>query len=139
MLLNIDPDALARAMSNDNYGSAIRSAKARKREAKQQRALLLHRTERLGRKFNHFVMSFKKRDREPWDCCFYCGDELHIDNRTKDHIYPKCLGGKVVVPCCAGCNKRKKNWLLDEFRVKVFGKGFVFWGEGVVIRELGKL
>lgn len=45
--------------------------------------------------------------------CFYC--DKYAD--TKDHFYPKSLGGKLTVFCCKKCNQDKanlipKHWLM---------------------------
>jgi len=43
--------------------------------------------------------------------CFYCSKELPREEMTKDHLTPRCLGGKTVyinlVPSCEPCNKAK--------------------------------
>ena len=44
------------------------------------------------------------------DKCWYCGDELYRSTRTKDHFWPKCLGGRLLVVCCRNCNKMKKDY-----------------------------
>lgn len=41
--------------------------------------------------------------------CFYCGSK----KQSLDHFYPKSLGGKLKVPCCLECN-RKKGCLIPE-------------------------
>lgn len=36
--------------------------------------------------------------------CSYCGGRGAI---TRDHVIPKCRGGRVTVPACHGCNGSK--------------------------------
>lgn len=54
--------------------------------------------------------------------CAYCGIGLTEQNLSKDHIYPRVLGGKVTVVSCRTCNTFKGRLLLSEFRTKVFGE-----------------
>lgn len=42
--------------------------------------------------------------------CYYCGIELYENvNKSKDHFWPKSLGGTLKVYCCLTCNALKKN------------------------------
>lgn len=41
--------------------------------------------------------------------CWYCGEWLFEGIRTKDHFYPKRLGGKLKVRCCKNCNGIKSH------------------------------
>ena len=72
--------------------------------------------------------------------CFYCGDSLNGKNFTRDHVKPKCKGGKGnkrnKVDCCNTCNNEKGCLDLEEFRAAIaYRKGllpeitFKFWGE----------
>jgi len=74
--------------------------------------------------------------------CAYCGCELrkkmpgvgkylHKHLHTKDHVIPRSRGGtnhhKNLVDACMGCNSRKSNMTVEEFRAKfIFG---TFYGE----------
>lgn len=54
--------------------------------------------------------------------CFYCDEGLNNKNRTKDHVIPKCLGGKNdgnVVYSCKECNSDKGHLLLEQWLIKV--------------------
>lgn len=63
--------------------------------------------------------------------CYICGIDL-VDGTgktrkannfiTKDHVFPRCYGGKITLPCCLKCNKLKKNHIVD---VSVFL--YVLW------------
>jgi hypothetical protein len=49
--------------------------------------------------------------------------ELH----TRDHVNPKCLGGRAnhtnIVPCCQRCNRAKGHMTLEQFRELRYGPG----------------
>jgi 5-methylcytosine-specific restriction endonuclease McrA len=49
------------------------------------------------------------------DECFYCEDKLSVSNWTRDHVHPKRLGGKFVVPCCKYCNATKGGKTLSKW------------------------
>lgn len=39
--------------------------------------------------------------------CWYCGEWLFDKSKTKDHFFPKLLGGRLRVICCRNCNGMK--------------------------------
>jgi len=41
------------------------------------------------------------------DKCWYCGCKLTPWNKTSDHFWPECLGGRLKVSCCRNCNSLK--------------------------------
>lgn len=41
--------------------------------------------------------------------CSYCGISLPPRQMTRDHVYPKSLGGVITTPCCRPCNEAKQN------------------------------
>jgi 5-methylcytosine-specific restriction endonuclease McrA len=51
--------------------------------------------------------------------CFYCEAELFTKNRTRDHVYPKRLGGRRIegnwVYACERCNHLKDDLVLTSF------------------------
>jgi 5-methylcytosine-specific restriction endonuclease McrA len=51
--------------------------------------------------------------------CHYCQDQFPPRELTMDHIVPVIRGGRSarsnVVPCCPGCNTRKKYLLPVEW------------------------
>jgi hypothetical protein len=61
--------------------------------------------------------------RQYYSSCFYCGRDMTDCTkdaiRTKDHVTPRSLGGKLKVPCCLECNKLKGQLKLEEYRVIV--------------------
>lgn len=65
----------------------------------------------------------------PWPVlgrCPYCHQGMtrqRGDNqRTRDHVVPKSMGGRAVVWCCARCNEDKANWLLSEWHAILVAK-----------------
>jgi len=54
--------------------------------------------------------------------CGYCSRRLSSSTGTVDHIIPRCKGGKNVwlnvVASCKGCNNRKDDMSLKEFKAK---------------------
>lgn len=51
-----------------------------------------------------------------WSQCFYCGLHLKFKDRTVDHVHPRTLGGEKLVTSCRGCNNKKGDMSLDDFR-----------------------
>jgi 5-methylcytosine-specific restriction endonuclease McrA len=53
------------------------------------------------------------------DVCFYCKRRITKENRTIDHVFPKCWGGVSIsinlVPCCKKCNEQKANMTQNQF------------------------
>lgn len=64
-----------------------------------------------GKKHRNKKLSHKPKSGH---CC-YCCIELNKHNYTRDHIYPKSLGGRVTKPCCKACNQEKGNKTLIEY------------------------
>jgi len=65
------------------------------------------------------------------DYCFYCGVELCLGNRTKDHVVPRCNGAirhNNLVPCCNVCNGFKGCLAVSHFRTRS-EHGPLFFGE----------
>lgn len=46
------------------------------------------------------------------DKCFYCGK---VCRTTRDHFFPKSLGGRLTVRCCRECNGEKANMTPPEW------------------------
>jgi Zn-finger protein len=44
------------------------------------------------------------------DKCWYCATDLFPSTKTKDHFWPKSLGGRLCVVSCANCNRMKGNF-----------------------------
>lgn len=55
--------------------------------------------------------------------CFYCEEGLDNKFRTKDHVHPKRLGGKIIIGnwvyACGRCNGLKSGMLLQAFVVEL--------------------
>lgn len=51
--------------------------------------------------------------------CAYCNKVLPMEERTNDHIIPRCSGGitdtENIVICCPDCNGLKGSTLINEF------------------------
>lgn len=53
--------------------------------------------------------------------CLYCRRQLTVagggisTSATLDHVVPKAMGGKRVVPCCLACNSLKGDMLPGEW------------------------
>jgi hypothetical protein len=87
------------------------------------------------------------------EVCFYCGTDLiklrgpnyklanlRPNERTRDHVEPKCKGGRDTVWSCRMCNADKSHLTLEEYRLVIMHRrglirrdmiegGFQFWGE----------
>jgi len=52
--------------------------------------------------------------------CYYCNENVGINNLTMDHVVPLSKGGRSskdnLVPCCKKCNNRKKTSLPIEWQ-----------------------
>ena len=55
--------------------------------------------------------------------CFYCGEELDIDEFHMDHKIPQAKGGPGTFanlePACCLCNMTKGPLDIEEFRLKI--------------------
>lgn len=76
---------------------------------------------RIARAFRKFLDSLSPQDRARlMSECFYCGIAMDDKTQTRDHVYPRSLGGKLTIPACTTCNRRKGSLLYTEFK-KVIG------------------
>lgn len=61
----------------------------------------------------------RRKKRKPY--CLWCKRELHKSDApgglafTKDHIYPRSLGGGKWYPCCRACNSVKADLTPEEW------------------------
>ena len=90
-------------------------------------------------KKKHRKHSYKSRKK-----CWYCGTPLRRSTATLDHVLPRSRGGdgtpENVVLACRGCNNRKDDMTVDEFRWHLFKERgskepVVFHGEKLVKGE----
>lgn len=49
--------------------------------------------------------------------CSYCGKFLSMRDMTRDHVWPKSLGGITTTTSCYPCNTMKKNMKPIEFAI----------------------
>lgn len=49
--------------------------------------------------------------------CYLCGDFLPMKQMTRDHVWPKSLGGEITTTACTTCNSRKGNMKPIEFAI----------------------
>lgn len=54
--------------------------------------------------------------------CAYCGIFIYYRKITRDHIYPKSLGGVLKAPACEKCNIAKESMLPIEWAKYSFRK-----------------
>ena len=51
--------------------------------------------------------------------CAYCGKVIPLEERTNDHIIPRCSNGKTetcnIVICCSNCNSLKGSKDINTF------------------------
>lgn len=61
--------------------------------------------------FYPYSYNFVLRRRSDIAQCSYCGKFLPMREMTRDHIYPKSLGGEITTTACYDCNTRKRDML----------------------------
>jgi len=42
-------------------------------------------------------------------------DKLNEENKSRDHLHPRILGGTVTKPCCLACNQEKGKLTLPRY------------------------
>lgn len=65
-------------------------------------------------------MNLKRKLKHQAKHCPYCGKELNNwEDKTIDHIIPRCKGGKTklsnLLVCCFECNQKKDDRDLKDF------------------------
>ena len=62
--------------------------------------------------------------------CAYCNKVMPTEERTNDHIIPRCSHGQTevrnIVVCCQKCNSLKGNMLINDFLEKIPQKSRMF-------------
>lgn len=53
--------------------------------------------------------------------CSYCGLFFSTRQITRDHVWPKSLGGQFTTPACYNCNEVKSNTKPIEWALKLSG------------------
>jgi 5-methylcytosine-specific restriction endonuclease McrA len=54
-----------------------------------------------------FAFTFFPINRQKYIQCSYCGKFVNDKYLTRDHVWPKCLGGQIKTPACLSCNTIK--------------------------------
>ena len=96
--------------------------------------------EELAAQWNRFQGQRRKARQQSYDECFFCGVEmrdprsqLRLPKSTRDHLFPKSMGGYTTVGSCLICNGRKGNLTLDQYRLKTFNDDTqLFHGENAM-------
>lgn len=70
--------------------------------------------------------SFLQRKKMDKIQCSYCGTFIPVKVITRDHVYPKSLGGTYVTPACDACNTLKKNMKPIEWAIEASQSGLSF-------------
>ena len=89
-----------------------------KKEAKKHYAL--------KRGYFPYNFNFVRGHRGDLAQCSYCGSFLPMKQMTRDHIYPKSLGGIITTTACYSCNVNKKDLKPIEFGLQMMiDQGFM--------------
>ena len=59
--------------------------------------------------FYPYSYNFVKRYRSEIAQCSYCGKFVSMKDMTRDHTWPKSLGGEITTTACYDCNTRKRD------------------------------
>lgn len=55
--------------------------------------------------------------------CSYCGAFIRDKEITRDHVWPKSLGGVIKAPACGPCNTLKEDMKPIQFALYASDKG----------------
>lgn len=58
--------------------------------------------------------------------CSYCGDFVSTREITRDHSWPKSLGGVITTPSCDSCNTIKRNTKPIQWAIESSSSGLAF-------------
>jgi len=59
--------------------------------------------------FYPYTYNFVQRIRGEYAQCSYCGTFVLMRDMTRDHVWPKSLGGEITTTACYRCNTKKKD------------------------------
>ena len=82
----------------------------------------------LKRGFFPYSFNFVFGKRGDTAMCSYCGRFILMHDLTRDHSYPKSLGGIITTTACYECNTKKKNMKPIEWAVWASETGFALRG-----------
>lgn len=69
----------------------------------------------LKRGYFPYNFNFVRGHRGDLAQCSYCGKFIPMKDMTRDHVWPKSLGGVFTTTSCMECNTIKKNMKPIEF------------------------
>lgn len=76
--------------------------------------------------FYPYTYSFTQKVRTDTAQCSYCGKFVLMREMTRDHVWPKSLGGEITTTACSECNTRKRDMKPIEFAIWWSEKGNAF-------------
>ena len=80
----------------------------------------------LRRGYFPYNFNFVKGHRGDEAQCSYCGIFIPMREQTRDHIWPKSLGGVITTTACSNCNTIKKDMRPIEFAIYWSTRGEAF-------------
>lgn len=76
--------------------------------------------------FYPFEFNFFTKQKTGAIQCSYCGHFVPNKRITRDHVYPKSLGGISTTPSCRPCNELKADLRPIEWAIKSSESGIAF-------------
>lgn len=70
----------------------------------------------------NFVLGFRGEVAQ----CYICGNFVLMKEMTRDHTYPKSLGGVITSTSCNRCNSKKRNLRSIEWAIESLNHDFVY-------------
>lgn len=70
----------------------------------------------------NFVRGFRGEEAQ----CYLCGKFILMRDATRDHTWPKSLGGEFTSVACERCNTTKRNMRPIEWAIKSLEYDFVY-------------
>lgn len=67
--------------------------------------------------FYPYSYNFVRRHRGDLAQCSYCGKFLPMKEMTRDHVWPKSLGGEITTTACYTCNTKKRDMLPIQWAI----------------------
>lgn len=80
----------------------------------------------LKRGYFPYNFNFVRGHRGDLAQCYLCGIFVPMKEMTRDHIFPKSLGGETTSTACGRCNTIKKNIKPIQWAVESINYDFVY-------------